>query len=75
LIAPLRGVPDRTIRNDKAWNAGTPEASLLVAFCYLGLRLLLRWLALRVRSKDSRELGILVQRHELAIFGVGHGDP
>ena len=40
----------------------------MVSFCYLGLRLVLQLLALRVRSKDSRDLEILVLRHELAII-------
>jgi hypothetical protein len=42
----------------------------LVSFCYLGLRLDLQLLALRVRSKDSRDLEILVVRHELAIVAA-----
>jgi hypothetical protein len=40
----------------------------LFSFCYLGLRLVLQLLVLGVRSNDSRDLEILVLRHELAIL-------
>jgi len=46
----------------------TSEVSLLFSFCYFALRLVLQFLALRVRSNDSRDLEILVLRHELAIL-------
>jgi putative transposase len=41
---------------------------LLFSFCYLGLRLLLQLLVLGVRSNNSRDLEILLLRHELAIL-------
>ena len=39
-----------------------------VSFCYLVLRRLLQLVALRVRSNEWKELGIVVLRHELAIL-------
>ena len=41
---------------------------MLVSFCYLVLRRLLQFAALRVRSNDFKELEIIVLRHELAIL-------
>jgi hypothetical protein len=41
---------------------------VLVSFCYLVLRRLLQLAALRVQSKDFKELEIVVLRHELAIL-------
>jgi hypothetical protein len=36
--------------------------------CYMLLRWLLEYLALRIRSKEFKELEIIVLRHELAIL-------
>ena len=41
---------------------------MLVSFCYVLLRWLLQFIALRVRSKEFKELEIVVLRHELAIL-------
>ena len=41
---------------------------MLVSFCYLALRLVLQLLVLRVRSDRSKDLEILVLRHELAVL-------
>lgn len=41
---------------------------MLFSFCYLALRLVLQLLVLRVHSTDSRDVEILVLRHELAIL-------
>ena len=41
---------------------------MLVSFCYVVLCRLLQLVALRVRSKDFKELEIVVLRHELAIL-------
>jgi hypothetical protein len=41
---------------------------LLFSFCYLALRQILQLLVLRVRSDESKDLEILVLRHELAIL-------
>jgi putative transposase len=41
---------------------------VLVSFCYVLLRWLLEFVALRVGSKESMELEIVVLRHELAIL-------
>jgi putative transposase len=39
-----------------------------VSLCYVLLRWLLEFVALRARSKEFQELEIIVLRHELAIF-------
>jgi putative transposase len=41
---------------------------VLVSSCYVLLRWLLEFVVLRVRSKEFRELEIIVLRHELAIL-------
>jgi hypothetical protein len=41
---------------------------VLVSLCYVSLRWLLEFVALRARSKDFQELEIIVLRHELAIL-------
>jgi hypothetical protein len=41
---------------------------VLVSFCYVLVRWLLQFIALRVRSKEFKELEIVVLRHELAIL-------
>jgi putative transposase len=41
---------------------------VLVSFCYVLLRWLLEFVALYGRSKDFKELEIIVLRHELAIL-------
>ena len=46
---------------------------MLVSLCYVLLRWLLEFVVLRVRSKELKELEIVVLRHELAIF-VGRCD-
>ncbi len=40
----------------------------MVSFCYLALRLVLQSLVLRIRSDRSKDLEILVLRHELAVL-------
>ena len=40
---------------------------MLVSLCYVALRWLLGFVALRARSKEFQELEIIVLRHELAI--------
>jgi hypothetical protein len=41
---------------------------VLVSLCYVSLRWLLEFVALRARSKEFQELEIIVLRHELAIL-------
>ena len=41
---------------------------MLVSLCYVLLRWLLEFVVLRVRSKELKELEIVVLRHELAIL-------
>jgi putative transposase len=41
---------------------------VLVSLCYVLLRWLLEFVALRARSKEFQELEIIVLRHELAIL-------
>ena len=41
---------------------------MLVSLCYVTLRWLLQFIALCVRSKEFKELEIVVLRHELAIL-------
>ena len=41
---------------------------MLVSFCYALLRWVLEFVVLRVRSKELKELEIVVLRHELAIL-------
>ena len=41
---------------------------MLVSLCYVSLRWLLEFVALRARSKEFQELEIIVLRHELAIL-------
>jgi hypothetical protein len=41
---------------------------VLVSFCYVLLRWLLEFVTLYARSKDFKELEIIVLRHELAIL-------
>jgi hypothetical protein len=41
---------------------------VLVSFCYVLLRRLLQFIAVLVRSKEFKELEIVVLRHELAIL-------
>ena len=41
---------------------------MLFSFCYLALRQILQLMALHVRSNDSKDLEILVLRHELAML-------
>jgi hypothetical protein len=48
---------------------------VLVSFCYVLLRWLLEFAALYGRSKDFKELEIIVLRHELAILRHPRTDP
>ena len=41
---------------------------MLVSLCYVLVRWLLEFVALRARSKECQELEIIVLRHELAIL-------
>ncbi len=41
---------------------------MVVSLCYTLLRWLLEFIALRTRSKEFKELEIVVLRHELAIL-------
>ena len=41
---------------------------VLVSLCYVSLRWLLKFVALRARSREFQELEIIVLRHELAIL-------
>jgi hypothetical protein len=41
---------------------------VLVSLCYVSLRWLFEFVALRARSKEFQELEIIVLRHELAIL-------
>ena len=41
---------------------------MLVSLCYVLLRWLLEFVALRARSKEFKDLEIIVLRHELAIL-------
>ena len=41
---------------------------MLVSLCYVSLRWLLEFVALRARSQEFQELEIIVLRHELAIL-------
>jgi len=49
---------------------------LFWSFCYLALRCLLQLVVLRPRSKQFKELEIIVLRHELSVLrrqAVDHG--
>ena len=41
---------------------------MLVSWCYVSLRWLLEFVALHARSREFKELEIIVLRHELAIL-------
>ena len=43
---------------------------MLVSLCYVSLRWLLEFVVLRARSKEFKELEIVVLRHEVAILGA-----
>jgi hypothetical protein len=45
-----------------------------VSFCYVLLRWLLEFVALYGRSKDFKELEIIVLRHDSPFFGVPRAD-
>ena len=47
---------------------------MLASVCYLVLRWLFEFVALRAWSKERKELEIIVLRHELGFFGARRAD-
>src|SRR5262249_59916216 len=50
------------------WLSGDAGGLVFLTLCYVVLRRVLQLAALRFRSNDSKELEIVVLRHELAIL-------